>query len=141
MLALKLMPDEEVVLTRGGEVLAVLRLAPGHGAVVPKELARHLRLWHDKRRPWAASAYAGRQPDELAMWTYLDAHPEVLTPSPGGAVVPLTAEACRLRSERESGLACRNVTPSGRPACMALPLDGCPCCEAARNAGEVGRGE
>jgi hypothetical protein len=45
----------------------------------------------------------------------------------------------RLRSERESGLACRNVTPSGRPACMALPLDGCPCNEPARNAGEVGR--
>jgi hypothetical protein len=37
------------------------------------------------------------------------------------------------------GSRCHNTLPSGRPACMALPLDGCPCNEPARNAGEVGR--
>jgi hypothetical protein len=36
------------------------------------------------------------------------------------------------------GSRCHNTLPSGRPACMALPLDGCPCNEPAHE-GEVGR--
>lgn len=56
-------------------------------------------------------------------------------------IMPPLVEVIRpARNAGEAGWRCRNTLPSGRPACMALPLDGCPCNAPARNAGEVDRG-